>query len=153
MAVDIVGGDSTNPLKPPLHMGLESAKPKCSKNTMLSSSDAPIFVDTTKWAPGISKWPICGEPVERVCPLESNPPSVYSWRRYSIIDMSELNISTDVEFEDDGRRLEISAYDPERHGGLYECLASNSLGSRKYSDSTVFYLQDTDGKSWRILEK
>ena len=119
---------------------------------MLPSSDAPIVVET-KWAPGTSKWPIYGEPVVRVCPLESNPPSVYSWKRYSMIGMAELNISTDVKFEDDGRQLEIDAYNPERHGGLYECLASNSLGSRKYSDSTIFYLQDNNGecKSWRII--
>ena len=116
---------------------------------MLSSSDAPVFVDS-QWPSGVSKWPSCGEPFVRVCPLESNPPSVYSWKRYNITDMSELNISTDVKFEDDGRRLAISAYYPERHSGLYECLAANFLGSRKYSDSTVFYLQDT-GKSCCIV--
>ena len=105
----------------------------------------------TEWAVGKSKWPISGEPLIRICPLESNPPSEYSWKRYSIVDMDELNISTDVKFWDNGRRLDIDAYQPELHNGVYECHASNSLGSREYSDSTTFYLH-IEGNNRRIVE-
>ena len=102
-------------------------------------TDAPVLVDTDV-APDGSKWPIYGEPLVRVCPLQSNTPAQYTWRRYRITDNAELDISTDVRFSENGRRLEIDAYRPEEHNGVYVCHASNPLGTKEYSDANLFYL-------------
>ncbi len=105
--------------------------------------DSPRIVDI-EWPAGSSRWPVYGEPLVRICPLESNPPALYSWKRYNntleIIDSAELNISTDVRFTQSGRRMDIAAYRPELHNGLYVCYASNALGSEKYIDTSLFYL-------------
>ena len=103
--------------------------------------DSPRIVET-EWPAGSSKWPVYGEALIRICPLESNPPAQYSWRRYRYdsIDSVELNISTDVRFTESGRRMEIIAYQPELHNGLYVCYASNALGSEEYCDTNLFYL-------------
>ena len=101
--------------------------------------DSPRIVET-EWPAASSKWPVYDEPLIRICPLESNPPAQYSWRRYDIIDSVELNISTDVRFTESGRQMEIVAYQPELHNGLYVCYASNALGSEEYRDTNLFYL-------------
>lgn len=36
--------------------------------------------------------------------------------------------------------MEIVAYQPELHNGLYVCYASNALGSEEYRDTNLFYL-------------
>ena len=102
--------------------------------------DSPRIVDT-KWPAGSSKWPVYDESLIRICPLKSNPPAQYSWRRYyDIIDFVETNISMDVRFTEKGRQMEIPAYQPELHNGLYVCYASNALGSKEYFDASLFYL-------------
>lgn len=108
-------------------------------------TDSPRIVGT-KWPAESSKWPVYGESLIRICPLESNPPAEYSWRRYGIITSVELNISTDVRFTENGRQMEIPAYQPELHNGLYVCYASNALGSKEYIDTSLFYLH-TECKS------
>lgn len=84
--------------------------------------------------------PIINEPFTLTCPLESNPPSTYSWAKYSNLDRRILhNISTDVMFSDDGRQWRVDYYEAHLNG-LYVCHASNSLGALSYSHDTVFFL-------------
>ena len=52
----------------------------------------------------------------------------------------ELDISDDVNFTMNGRCLDIEAYHPESHNGMYVCYASNALGSKEYSDRGLLYL-------------
>lgn len=91
--------------------------------------------------------PVYGESLVRFCPLVANPPAKYLWRRYGFPDNVEVNVSTDVEFAEDGRRMNIPAYKPELHNGLYYCSASNALGSfDNFTDFEMFYLH-TECKS------
>ena len=104
--------------------------------------DSPRIVNT-EWLAESSHWPVYGEPLIRICPLESNPPAHYSWKRHIDIDINspELDISTDVKFTNGGRQMEIAAYQPDLHNGLYVCTASNTLGSEEYVDTNLFYLK------------
>ena len=104
-------------------------------------ADAPIIanMDVT----GGNRSPVYGEPMTLVCPLQSNPPAEYAWKRYSIDGSQSLNISTDVKFTEGGQRMEMVAYRPDLHNGLYVCEASNSLGSKEYRNSNRFLLSTT----------
>lgn len=103
--------------------------------------DSPRIVDA-EWPAGSIRWPVYGEPLIRICPLESNPPAHYSWKRHINIDVNspELNISADVRFTQSGQQMGIAAYQPDLHNGFYVCNASNALGTEEYIDTSLFYL-------------
>ena len=117
---------------------------KCVKidERFIFPADAPVVVHTDVTTGG-NRRPVYGEPMTLLCPLESNPPSNYTWKRYSINGSVQLNISRDIQFTENDRQLLIDAYQPDAHNGLYMCQASNGLGSREYTDWNLFLLNIT----------
>lgn len=101
----------------------------------------PPREDTIEWPTGMSRWPVFGNPFMLECPLVSNPPATYTWRKYRTLDREEeIDFSDDVMFSRQGKSWQVGSYS-KNDSGVYTCTASNQLGTEVYSDDTLFFLQ------------